>query len=176
MMYFIVFVRRVISPIYSFFINFLYWIYNFRDLRKTINLKKETQFESVNEVKEYMSTFVWKEDSFFDWTPWVITILHRGKTDDCDGASVLGKWALQKLGITSIIISLWDSKNIWTGHSICLATNPKTTTETVILITNDRLVYLGDDIERTIASYFDYKYDMTLYGWEITKLKKREER
>ncbi len=147
------FYKILIHP-WSFFVNILYWIPRLGKIKKTIqNLEqKRNNLKTLHDVKRLMDNFIWKEDSFKDWRPWVITIIDNNLHDDCDGAAVLGKWALKQIGIKSRIISL---RGKGSGHAVCVSK------ENDIMITNHKLIILDpNNFPSNMFAYFNNNYNI----------------
>lgn len=147
-------IRKYVMILFSFFINCLYWMRNFKHIVKTYKKMKKIKFKTIQDVEKLMSDFYWKADSIFDWSPWVITLIHKNLHDDCDGAANLGKWALQKIGIKSKIYHLWGKhKNTgkWVGHAICVS---EKVSNTRIMVSNECVEILsGNDWKNKVLKW-----------------------
>jgi hypothetical protein len=113
----------------------------------------------VDDVANLMGGFQWRRERI-DWVPWIETIFARNYQDDCDGAAVLGQWALKKIGIRSRPVHLWTSGSA-EGHDVCVSEDGK------ILISNSDLVRLDGDWVAAVKSYFDGRFDMVQDGWRF---------
>ena len=85
--------------------------------------------------------------------------------DDCDGAAILGIWALKKYTCAARIIELF---NIQTnkGHMICVSKDNR------LMISNNFVVKMGDnEWKQYINQHFNYQYNVLIDGWKIHKLK-----
>ena len=116
-------------------INLLYWIIHFYQLPKAIKEKKELSKNifSIIKVERIINKFVWKKDSI-DWYPWIITIINKKLTDDCDGAAILGQWLLKQINIKADIYHLRGEDS---GHMICISADKK------YMVTNNEFIYLS---------------------------------
>lgn len=141
---------KIYCPVWSFLVNLFYWITKIRYLKETLSIKKELKnsIETVENIKIVLSNFRWIPDEIRDWLPWVITLIHRGYKDDCDGAAVLAKFLFKQIGIGGKIVSLLGD----TGHAIFVSNDKKYMATNNIIVednwTNDK-----------ILDYFNNKYD-----------------
>ena len=129
--------------------NTLYWIWHLPWLWITHDKMKliKATLKTKADVRLLMRQFIWTEDRFIDWQPWIITLFHKQFKDDCDGAAVLAKWALHQVGVESRIIRLWK-KGSTEGHSVCVSNDNK------IIISNDDY----SDIDKTPFPQNVYDY------------------
>lgn len=137
---------------WSFVVNCLYWIINFKKYRKTkidIAIIK-VEIESEEDVISKMKTFRWRKDAFIDWIPWIKTIVARNLQDDCDGAAVLAKWMLDWVGIEADLVVLYGHP----CHMVCVTKDRK------LMISNEEGVYLDpENWEKEVLDHFMGRYD-----------------
>jgi len=107
-------------PVWSFIINLCYWICRPFVIKEA--LAKKNALLSIDNIINVMSVFRWTEDKYKDWLPWIITIVNKDITDDCDGAAVLAKWWWKKKGLKSRIVYLYSADGN-TGHAICVSSS-----------------------------------------------------
>jgi hypothetical protein len=116
------------------------------------------ELNEMEDVVELMRRFEWKKDFFIDWRPWVITIINRKLKDDCDGAAVLGRWALKKIGFEADIFELWD-RDAKIGHAVCITKNKG------IMISNESVVLMNsDDWRGDVLRYHDGMFNIIEQG------------
>lgn len=141
--------------------NIGYWIKHINEweLAKGKMNSLEEKIESIDDTKHFMGNFKWQSERF-DWTPWVITAVHKymaGTYDDCDGAAVLWKYLFEVCG---------HKANIWhlrgdSGHAVAVTENGR------YMGTNSILYEFRDtDIwkEELLNEYFDNKYEFMFKG------------
>ena len=155
--------RRIVVPSYSLLRNVLYWLIFFWKAPATLKEKKHIKagLGSLSQVRSLLGRFVWIRDKGGDWTPWVSTIISRGLCDDCDGAAILGIWALKQVGIKARRIGLYNSIDRKKGHAVCLAKDNS------VMISNNDLVLLESNWMGSINKFFNFKYDLFLDGWSV---------
>ena len=116
--------NNFLRPIWSFIINFLYWI--IRPHRVCTTIKRRNliakSIHSLSDIKTLMSKCRYKKDKTKDWLPWIITLVDRDFEDDCDGAAILGRWAFKQIGVKSDLVSLYGKNS---GHMICVSKDRK---------------------------------------------------
>ncbi len=148
--------RKPYILIYSFFINLEYWYLPFLRYAQARRRRKEWagRILGIGDVEMLMGHFAWTKDRRRDWRPWVITIFCRMFEDDCDGASVLGKWALLQMNEprASDIVSLWKQGEM-TGHAVCVTKDRKK------MISNNDVVTLTGVFPANVYAHFDGAYD-----------------
>ncbi len=140
----------VLCPIWSFIVNCLYWSRNIPALDETWRRKEFlcSSITDTTDVKKSIAKFKYTPDAWKDWTPWVITFLHRDKTDDCDGAAVYGQFLFSCIHKESEILHLRGTG----GHAVCVTKDRRW------MISNNKLVRLTDDWQEYILQYFGNKY------------------
>jgi len=143
---------KILCPAWSFLINCGYWIRHINDLKQTRKKKKEYQasVKDLADVRKNMAEIHYKKDTLKDWRPWVITFIHAGLVDDCDGAAVYARFLFEQIGIRGKVISLRGQ----TGHAVYLSNGRHFMTD------NEQVVHLdgppwGDD---KILAYFKGRY------------------
>lgn len=141
-------------PIWSFIINLCYWILHITQLTTAIKTKNLLKDLPLSEV---LNQFIWTEDKFKDWIPWVITIANNLWHDDCDGSATLAKYWYKTKGIKSEIIELFDS-NFKIGHAICIRKDHTefTSNNDVIEIKNP------NDWKTELFKYFNDEYSIVI--------------
>lgn len=138
---------------YSFFINVGYWIKHLPEMNDACEAMGRIHLETLNDVRELMSRFKWVPDSYFDWRPWVVTMVNRDLRDDCDGAAVLGKWALKKIGIKARIVELWNTEQR-TGHAICMSNDNR------IMISNENVkIFPGNNWKKQAMEFHNNAFN-----------------
>lgn len=140
----------------SFLRNCAYWAWHIRALKKTIHEKRiiANNLRTVRDIIDLMHGFKWTRDTWFDWQPFLITILHRSLKDDCDGSAKLARWAFKCIGRDARTLSLWKK---WSksGHAICM------TSDNEIMVSNSTVVHvIGEDWEKWVLDFFDNKYNI----------------
>ena len=148
-----------LCPLWSVVINLCYWARHIKDLRVTIKHKHKLEAIIKNEsIYDCPITFRWQKDTYKDWQPWVITLVHKRFKDDCDGAAVLAKWVFALRGIPSNILSLYD-RDFRSGHKICLAKDHSS------FMTNGYYVAINaSSYKQDIFDYFNNKYSIIIGG------------
>ena len=142
----------VFCPVWSFMINCSYWVINISDLKETVNKKKQIsdKINSIGDIKIFIFDFKWTEDKYKDWKPWIITLIHKNYSDDCDGAATVGKHLFSLLKMKSKIYSLKNDKS---GHAVCI------TEDKQYMISNSSLYkFTTNDWEKEMFKYFNNKY------------------
>jgi len=129
--------------------NAAYWAGNLGSIKASRREKRRLLQDTltVGRVAEYMAKFTWVEDKFTDWRPWVITVLHSGLRDDCDGAAILGACLLEEIGYSPKIYHLKGDNG---GHAVAVAED--------VMVSNDEVYKLHGDIIEEIDGIFDGKY------------------
>lgn len=147
--------HAVLMAVISFVYNILYWCVHWREWDATVDvMEAEAQrLETIYDVKRLMLTFVWTSDGFLDWQPWIETMFSRRFNDDCDGAAVLGKWALEKIGVESRIVRLWKTGSRF-GHSVCISNDNK------YMVSNDEVHMLDGDFPQNVYSRFGNDFNV----------------
>ena len=142
---------KIYCPIWSFLVNTFYWITKIKYLKETLSINKELKnsIETVENIKIALSNFHWIPDEIRDWLPWVITLIHRGYKDDCDGAAVLSKFLFKQIGIGGKIVSLLGD---YTGHAIFVSNDKK------YMATNNIIVE-DNWTDNKILEFFNNKYN-----------------
>ena len=156
-------IRAPIFWIYSQVINSLYWIFHLHLWWLTSRHREllGADISSLEYVRRLMQKFTWRADRFYDWTPWIHTIIARDLVDDCDGAGVLGRWCLEQIGIASRSVNLWRSGSK-SGHNVCVSDNGR------IMISNSEVVHFPDDNwKRNVYNHFDGRYDLYGFGRKL---------
>jgi hypothetical protein len=141
-------------PIWSFIVNLFYWICRPFAIKEALAKKKALL--SIDNITNVMTVFRWTEDKYKDWLPWVITIVNKDITDDCDGAAVLAKWWWKEKGVKSRIVYLYsaDGKS---GHAVCILVGNG------IFVSNSQVVDLDPtNWQQDLLSRFNNKYDTIL--------------
>jgi len=128
-------IHDIILPIASIIMNLRYW-WNKWDKWKDATEKMDIDVYNLQDVAHIMSTFKWTPDKYVDWKPWVHTIFANDMKDDCDGAAVLGKWLLGKIGFEARIVKLWKTGSN-EGHSICV------TADNTIMVSNNDVMNIN---------------------------------
>lgn len=146
--YFWIYVEK---PIWSFIVNFMFWITSFSKLKET----KKAMDDMKNFPLEFvMGKFTWVEDFFKDWTPWASTVVCRGMRDDCDGAAALAKWWFKQQGIKADILNLYNEKE---GHTICV------TKDRTKMVSNKNVIELHPDTWKDdMLAYFGGVYTVII--------------
>lgn len=151
--------KKTIYEIWSFIINMLYWSIHFPSYSKANRQKREitSTVQNIGNVREVMSKFNWTKDKFFDWKPWVITIIDNQFKDDCDGAAVLGKLLLSLINIDSNLVTLYGDDG---GHMVCVSKNG------AIMISNNNVVLFSNTFnwKQEVLDHFEGKYT-SLHVW-----------
>ena len=153
----------IMTFIWSFVINTAYWIKHIHQLSDARKKKVELieNIKTIRDVGRVMTQFVWRRDPYYDWTPWVITIVNEKYADDCDGASVLGKFLLKNIGMKSRILHL-RKKGSRIGHAVCLSCDNK------VLVTNNHVIIFNEetrdinDWRFNVLDTFKFRYDVIL--------------
>lgn len=139
------------KPIWSFIVNCVFWIGHLNKIGAVRRMKTEALKIPLESL---MYGYIWKEDSFADWTPWASTILYNALSDDCDGAAALAKWWFKQNGVEAEILNLYSSTE---GHAICV------TKDRMRMVTNERVVHLFPETwEDDILRYFGNKYEVII--------------
>lgn len=114
----------LMRPIWSIIVNIGYWAINLGDLPSAVRKKKELKksIKLIKHIEPIIQKFTWKEDNFKDWVPWIITIINKQYTDDCDGAAKLAHWLLNTLHQRSKIYSLFGPGR---SHAVCITKDKK---------------------------------------------------
>ena len=135
--------------------NAAYWCVHYREWDSAVDLAEaEAQrLKGLKDVRILMSNFEWTSDGIIDWQPWVETIFSRRFKDDCDGAAVLGKWALEQIGIKSRIVRLW-AKGKTQGHSVCVSNDNQ------IMISNGDVIELNGTYPNNMYAYFNNDFNV----------------
>lgn len=130
--------------------NMIYWSKNISDFKKTLDEKKSLQYsiKRIEHVKKYMDSFVWRRENV-DWDPWVITVIHNGLRDDCDGAAVLGQYLFKLIGKDADIFHLIGKES---GHAVTI------TKDRDYMISNSNLHKIEDNWIKDIYDYFNGRY------------------
>ena len=145
---------KTIYLVYSFIVNIIYWIFNFNKLNKTLNDKKilKISIKNINDLKYIMSKFQWTRDKYWDWIPWIITIINKDYREDCDGAATLAKWLYKQLYIDAdlVILGRYNLRN----HMICIRKDRKQ------FVSNNEVIDIpeGEDWEFFIRECFNFEY------------------
>lgn len=142
----------VVSLIY----NIIYWCFNWNKWETTVNVVEETgkKIKTVEDVTRFMGSFRWRNDGLLDWQPWVETAFARDFVDDCDGAAVLGKWALGNAGIDSKIVRLWKTGNRY-GHTVCISNDHR-----IVISNNDVSEISPEDYPDAVYAYFNNDFNI----------------
>lgn len=154
----LLYVQSAMVAVWSLIVNSLYWAWHIRSLKKTIHEKRiiAHNLRTVRDVVDLLHGFKWRADKFGDWSPWIVTIINNKISDDCDGSSVLARWAFECIGKDARILSLWKK---WSrkGHAVCV------TCDNEIMVSNDTVVtIIEEDWEKWVLDWFDNKYDMII--------------
>ena len=143
------------KPIWSFIRNCVFWLFH-------LNKISEARIEKASLIKmdivDTMRMFIWREDTFGDWTPWIITLCANEVDDkfqdDCDGAAALAKWWFKQHGVDAEILNLYSDKE---GHTVCV------TKDRTKMVTNERVVSLNPTCwEKEVMEYFGNKYEVII--------------
>ena len=128
---------HTITPVWSFIVNVVFWLFNLNHIKKALSEKKwlKKNVLTLNDVKREMGMFTWKKDSYGDWIPWIITIIHNNRFDDCDGAAALGKFLLDNIGMDGKILHLRGNGKV--GHAVVVSKDRS------VLISNSDVVKLN---------------------------------
>jgi len=138
-------------PIWSFFINLGYVIFN---LSKYNYVKEQKIILLSNSLEDCMSKFKWKEDNLKDWYKWVSVLIIHNFIGDCDDAARLSKFWFKQNGVESEILNLYSDKE---GHTVCVTKNRET------MVTNERVVNLNPTCwEKEMLEYFGNKYTIVI--------------
>lgn len=90
------------------------------DMKRNAALLQSAHYKYRGEyLQSLLRQFVWRCEQPLDWRPWVITIYLRSLRDDCDGAAILARWALGKMGEESRLVHLYPAAG-WQGHVVCV--------------------------------------------------------
>lgn len=140
----------------SFIYNVIYWCIHWNKWESTIREieKKGEKLKTLDDVRAFMGGFTWRNDGLIDWQPWIETIFARNFTDDCDGAAVLGKWALGYAGIDSKIVRIWKTGERF-GHTICISN-----THQIMISNNDVVEINPEDYPNSLYAYFNNEYNI----------------
>lgn len=141
---------KLLNPVWSFLINCIFWILHPHKIKWALECKKHSanRVKNIKDLKTEMSLFEWQKDRFKDWRPWIITFFALGLKDDCDGASVLGRFLCKQIGIKGKIYHLRGKS----GHAIFVSN------DLGYMVTNNR-VLTGKWIDSQIMIHFNLKYD-----------------
>lgn len=144
----------MVLPIASLIMNLRFW-WNKRVTWNTwTSVMEEIDIYTLTDIADFMKTFKWTADKYIDWKPWVHTIFANNMKDDCDGAAVLGKWLLGKMGIDARIVKLWKTGKS-EGHTICVSKDDK------IMISNNDVIDLNPLVWKDkVISYHKNAYDI----------------
>ena len=163
---------RTWFKIQSFVANCLYWFFNFPQYGKAMELKDywTNELREFADVARFMRQFEYTSDKWIDWYAYPLTYFARDMHGDCDDATLIGKWALKRIGIESRILrletkeqvsmKLWllrlvSRKNRRKDHTICVSNDND------ILISNDTAIrFRAIDWYAFILRWFDYKYNV----------------
>lgn len=130
--------------------NMIYWSKNISDFKSTLEEKKSLKYsiKRVEHVNNYINNFTWRREDV-DWDPWVITVIHNGLTDDCDGAAVLGKYLFKLIGKDADVFHLIGKES---GHAVTI------TKDRDYMISNSNLYKIKDNWMRDVYNYFNGRY------------------
>lgn len=139
----------------SLIYNAVYWCVHHSEWESTVDSveAEEKRLKGLKDVRILMSSFEWTSDGIIDWQPWVETIFNRRFRDDCDGAAVLGKWALEQIGIKSRIVRLWAKGKVQ-GHSVCVSEDNR------IMISNSDVIELDGIYPGNLYAYFGNDFNV----------------
>jgi len=140
---------KIYLPIWSFFINFFYWLFHFPVIFHVWAEKKELKksIKTVRDISNLLKYFKWKADKFMDWKPWIITLIAREYNGDCDDAAVLAKFLFKQIGIKGKVWSLFGE----TGHAVFVSNDRK-------FMTSNGSVHEGLWTEIAVLNHFRDKY------------------
>jgi len=134
-------------------VNLCYWICRPFNIKEALTKKKALLDQ---DIKIVMSTFKWRQDQFKDWCPWIITIVNKDITDDCDGAAILAKWWWKKHNINSRLVFLYSAD--WKfGHAVCV------TKDNIKFVSNSEVLELDSlNWRQDLLSRFDDNYSIII--------------
>lgn len=143
----------IMCPVYSFFVNVFYWIFNFGDLAEA--KKRKEEFKAL-ELEKLISRFKWINDDPVDWYPWIITIINKDLEDDCDGAAILAKWWYKEHNIDSKLVFIYSDDGEL-GHAICVKNDNSQ------FVSNKEVINLvTSNWRQEIFDKFDNKYSVMI--------------
>lgn len=144
---------KVMWPIWSFIVNLCYWICRPFSIKEALAKKKALLDQ---DLKSIMTIFWWRQDRFKDWYPWVITIVNKDISDDCDGAASLAKWWWKKHGVSSRFVYLY-TENFSEGHVVCVANSNLT------FVSNSEVIDIDpSNWQQDLLSRFNNMYSIVI--------------
>lgn len=128
----------------------------------------KVNLHTIWDVSRLMKRFVYEPQTFiWNYTPSIETVFLKKLTGNCQFSAVLGKWALECIGVPARLVSIYRDDS-W--HLIAVAE----TEDKIIVITNKKVLYfpLGDNYKTAILNNFNPPYT----NWNEGVLKKSNNR
>lgn len=130
-------------------------------VERMIEAKKN--LHTLGDVQKLMKQFVYITEPI-GWTPTIEVMFARNLADDCDGAAVLGEWALEQIGIPSRRCSLIRADN---HHAIAISNDNS------IMISNNEVISIPVNAwVEAVLTWFEPPYEIIVDGnrkWRISK-------